>query len=343
MNAPKTRTPRVRLRPLRLALPLCLAGLLASAAAAQTTSAPRTPLQREPGARWLAVGVLMGDAREAWRADSLRRLRGYARNYPTLRIEVLDAGGDVRRQCDQLTSMLERHFDAVLISPLDVDALGDLLERAASAAIPIVLMDRTIDRPPAGVRCVVAPDDILVGRAAARAALDLPRTGGDGRTTILELTGDDDDRTRKLSAGLREGLQGAAGVQLAAAVNAHGKQDAAHAATLEALTSGPVNLIVAHSDLMARGAQLALKSAGKDAAVPVVGIGGLPDEGERWVRSGELRACVVYPTCGQPALDAALAALSNRPLERRISPLVRIITKADVERGGKPLRMRGGG
>lgn len=332
----------VTLHAARRLTPWLLTTLAITSAVAQSTTTQSTTLPREPGARWLAVGVLVGDARDPWRAESIRRLRAYARNYPTLRIEILDAGRDVPRQRDQLASMLERRFDAVLISPIDVDALAELIARAASASVPVVLMDRPI-QPPQGIRCVVAPDDIQVGRAAAQAALDQWRAAGKSRGTILELTAGDDERSQNISAGLRDALRATPGAELAPPAAANGKQDLAYAVTLDAMKSPPVDLIVAHNDPMARGALLALKSIGQNAAVPVVAIGGLPDEGQRWVRSGELPACVVYPTCGEAALDAALAALSDRPVEKRIAPLVRIINKDNIDRGGKPLRTRGGG
>ena len=92
-------------------------------------------------------------------------------------------------------------------------------------------------------------------------------------------------------------------------------------------------------DPMAHGAYLAAKAAGREGEIKFIGIDALPDEGVRWVKSGELTATLLYPTPGEVGLDMAMKILRGEKIEKRITLPTRVLTKENVDKGGEEVKI----
>jgi len=97
---------------------------------------------------------------------------------------------------------------------------------------------------------------------------------------------------------------------------------------------GDVDLVFAHDDTVAFAAAEASKSKGRT-GIQFVGIGGLPDQGLKWVVEGVLAASIEQPTGAEVAIDMALLACSGIAPPRRIAPRVHVYTKANLAAGGE--------
>lgn len=97
-----------------------------------------------------------------------------------------------------------------------------------------------------------------------------------------------------------------------------------------------IDVVYAHNDPMARGAQLAAEQAGRT-GIRFVGIDALPHEGVRYVAEGKLDATFEYPTCGAEAVDLAILLVHGVELPREIVLGTRAFTRDNVERGGEPI------
>jgi ribose transport system substrate-binding protein len=102
-----------------------------------------------------------------------------------------------------------------------------------------------------------------------------------------------------------------------------------------------IALVYAHNDPMAHGAYLAAKAAGREGEIKFIGIDALPDEGQRWVKSGELTATLLYPTPGEVGLDMAMKILKGEKVDKRITLPTRVFTKENVDKGGEEVKMKG--
>ena len=121
-------------------------------------------------------------------------------------------------------------------------------------------------------------------------------------------------------------------------LDADWKKERSQAIVQDALKANPkIDVIYAHNDPMAHGAYLAAKAAGRAEGIKFVGIDAIPNEGQRWVRSGELTATFLYPPPGKQGLLAALDILAGKPVEKRTMLPTRIFTKDNVDRGGAPI------
>ena len=106
----------------------------------------------------------------------------------------------------------------------------------------------------------------------------------------------------------------------------------------DALKANPdINLVYAHNDPMAHGAYLAAKAAERAGGMKFIGIDANPDEGQRWVRTGELTATLLYPTPGEKGLEVALDILAGKPVEKSYKLPTRVFTKDNIDRGGDPV------
>ncbi|MBK8978984.1 MAG: substrate-binding domain-containing protein [Planctomycetes bacterium] len=97
-----------------------------------------------------------------------------------------------------------------------------------------------------------------------------------------------------------------------------------------------IDLVYAHNDPMARGAQLAAEQAGRD-GIRFVGIDALPHEGVRYVEEGKLDATFLYPTCGAEAIDVALLLAAGVDVPRDLVLGTRVFTRETLASGGRPV------
>ena len=98
-----------------------------------------------------------------------------------------------------------------------------------------------------------------------------------------------------------------------------------------------INLVYAHNDPGAHGAYLAAKSSGREKEMLFVGIDGLPQEGQSYVKDGILSASFEYPTGGKEAIDTALKILNGETVEKEIVLSSRIFTPDNIDKGGASL------
>jgi ribose transport system substrate-binding protein len=112
----------------------------------------------------------------------------------------------------------------------------------------------------------------------------------------------------------------------------------AQAIMQDALKANPeIDLVYAHNDPMAHGAYLAARQAGRSEQIKFIGIDANPDEGQRWVRTGELTAAFMCPTPGEKGLEVALDILQGTPAQKRYILPTRLFNKDNVDAGGEPV------
>ena len=99
-----------------------------------------------------------------------------------------------------------------------------------------------------------------------------------------------------------------------------------------------IDLVYAHNDPGAHGAWLAAKAAGREKEMVFVGIDGLPQEGQAYVKQGIITASFEYPTGGREAIASALKILQGEKLEKELTLPSRVFTADNVAKGGEWLK-----
>jgi ribose/xylose/arabinose/galactoside ABC-type transport system permease subunit/ABC-type sugar transport system substrate-binding protein len=241
-------------------------------------------------------------------------------------LTVTDAQNDASQQANQLQNFTSSGLGSIIVNPVDSDAAGPSVRAANKAKIPVVGVDRGVNK--ADTAALVASDNIAGGKLGAKAMAE--KLGGKGKIVILQgLAGTSASRER--GQGFAEGLKAYPGIQVVAQQPA----DFDRTKGLDVMT----NLLQAHPDIqgvfaendeMALGAVKALGSkAGK--SVAVIGFDGTPD-GLTAVKDGTMYASVAQQPkeLGRIAVENALKAAEGKKVEKTVMVPVKVVTARNV-------------
>ncbi|QCQ93794.1 transporter [Rhodococcus sp. SGAir0479] len=223
-----------------------------------------------------------------------------------VRLTVTDAGSDPSRQANDIQNAIARGVDAIVVNPVDSDAVVPSVQAANAAGIPVIALDRA---PSGGVVVTtVASDNVEGGRLAARQLAELV---GTGPVAVLEgKPGTSAARDRQ--AGFDEEITRHPGITVVASQPADFDRTKALDVMSNVLQSNPdIRGVFAANDEMALGAVKALgpRAGGQ---IKIVGFDGTPD-GLAAVEAGTVNADVAQqPTVlGGDAMRLAVEATGD--------------------------------
>ncbi|MEU3513158.1 substrate-binding domain-containing protein [Streptomyces longwoodensis] len=241
-------------------------------------------------------------------------------------LTVTDAQNDASQQANQLQNFTSSGLGAIIVNPVDSDAAGPSVRAADKAGIPVVAVDRGVNK--ADVNALVASDNVAGGELAAKAVAE--KLGGHGRIVILQGQAGT-SAARERAEGFAKGLKAYPGIQVVAQQPADFDRTKGLDVMSNLLQAHPdVQGVIAANDEMALGAVKALGAkAGK--SVQVVGFDGTPD-GLKAVEQGTLYASVAQQPSqlGRIAVDNALRALDGKEVPATVKVPVKVVTKENV-------------
>jgi ribose transport system substrate-binding protein len=298
--------------------------------------APRAQASPKHGEKWI-VGMSQCNLGEPWRVQMNADIRKAAEAHPELELVFKDAQNDTLRQRSQIEEFTDADVDLLIVSPKEAAPLTPPVAAAFRRGIPVVVLDRKVLGD--DFTQFIGADNRRIGKAAGewavRRLLSLPQVGAGGRARIIELTGlmtstPGQDRL----AGFHAALQGQP-VDIVFSADTQWLEPRAREEMESALAVNPrIDLVYAHNDPAAHGAYLAAKATGREKDIIFVGIDGLPQEGQVYVRQGLLEASFEYPTGGREAVDSALKILHGEAVPKQVTLNSRFFTKDSVAQGG---------
>ncbi|WP_416974275.1 substrate-binding domain-containing protein [Streptomyces sp. 4F14] len=241
-------------------------------------------------------------------------------------LTVTDAQNDASQQANQLQNFTSSNLGAIIVNPVDSDAAGNSVKAADKAKIPVIAVDRGVNK--AQVDALVASDNVAGGEQAAKTLAE--KLGGSGKIVILQGQAGT-SAARERAEGFAKGLKAYPGIQVVAQQPADFDRTKGLDVMSNLLQAHPdVQGVIAANDEMALGAAKALGSkAGK--SVQVVGFDGTPD-GLKAVEQGTLYASIAQQPSqlGKIAVDNALKAIKGEKVEETIKVPVKVVTKENV-------------
>jgi ribose transport system substrate-binding protein len=289
------------------------------------------------GARW-TIGMSQCNLGEPWRVQMNADIRKAAEAHPEIGLVFKDAQNDTLRQRAQIEEFIDADVDLLIVSPKEAAPLTPPVSAAFRHGIPVVVLDRKVLGD--DFTQFIGADNRRIGKAAGewavRRLLSLPQVRAGRRARIVELTGlmtstPGQDRL----AGFHAALQGRP-VDIVFSADTQWLEPRAREEMESALAVNPaVDLVYAHNDPAAHGAYLAARAAGRERDIIFVGIDGLPQEGQVYVRQGLLEASFEYPTGGREAVDSALKILHGEAVPKQVTLNSRFFTKDNVAGGGE--------
>src|SRR6201994_3423981 len=230
--------------------------------------------------------------------------------------------GDGQRSSTKETADVEaaitKGVNGIIISPNDVDALAPAIQEAVDAKIPIVTVDRRVNKVP-GILTHVGADNVKGGEAQGQLIEKLFPNGA----TVMNLQGQSGaspaiDRNK----GLHNVLDQAKDKYKFVFEDTAGFDRSKGLAMTESALAGmakPPDVIVAANDDMALGALEALKARNLLGKVKLIGFDALP-EALGQIKAGNLTATIEQMPGGQSrgAVDTLVAFLRDgkKPAEQ---------------------------
>ncbi|MET8246289.1 substrate-binding domain-containing protein [Streptomyces sp. NPDC005202] len=241
-------------------------------------------------------------------------------------LTVTDAQNDASQQANQLQNFTSSGLGAIIVNPVDSDAAGPAVRAADKAKIPVIAVDRGVNK--ATTDTLVASDNVAGGELAAKTIAE--KLGGKGKIVILQGQAGT-SAARERAAGFAKGLKAYPGIQVLAQQPADFDRTKGLDVMSNLLQAHPdVQGVIAANDEMALGAIKALGSKA-GTSVQVVGFDGTPD-GLTAVKAGTLYASVAQqPTqLGRIAVDNALRAAQGKKVDPMVKVPVKVVTKENV-------------
>ena len=244
-------------------------------------------------------------------------------------VEILNCFDRSDVQVRQIDSLSMGGVDLLVVAPNEYEEVAPALRRAKERGVPVILFDRKADTD--DYTAFIGGDNVAVGRLAATCAAQL--AAQTANRNVLEITAlQSTSPSRDRHKGFEEGMAQHPGVNYEC-IFSNWDDHRTDTIMREALKSDRrPDVVFCHSDFMARGASWAVKDAGLEGQVKIIGVDGLPGPGEgiEGVEQGWLAATCVYPTQGEKIVRLALDILEGKPYERNNYLKSMVITPENV-------------
>jgi ribose transport system substrate-binding protein len=323
----------------RYALGLATLGALALCGCAPQ---PTTPAKGSGGgtpapgaAKQFTIGLSQCNLGEPWRVQMNQDITDEAAKHPEITLIKVDAQNKSETQQQQVRDLVQQKVSLILISPKESRPLTKPVAEAMDAGIPVIVLDRKVQGDK--YTCFIGGDNVKIGREAGKYMVQL--LGGKG--DIVELRGlMTSTPALDRHDGFAEGIKGS-NIKIIFDADCQWLEPNANKEMSSALSRFPkIDAVYGHNDPSAHGAYQAARQEGKgrEKQIKFIGIDGLPNEGQRYVKDGVLSATFQYPTGGKEGIETALKILNGEKLAKKNITLgTRIFTPDTVSQGGKAL------
>ncbi|MBK8023840.1 MAG: substrate-binding domain-containing protein [Chloroflexi bacterium] len=237
---------------------------------------------------------------------------------------VEEAGNDAETQATQIQSLIDQGVDALLINPVDADAVVASIEAANTAGIPVFTVDRSANG--GEVVAHIASDNFAGGRMAGNYLAEA--IGEEG--SVVELKGrENTSAAQQRGAGFNEAIGAFENIEIIAAETANFDRtegQTVFAAILEA--NADIDGVFAHNDEMILGAVEAAREADRLADIRFVGFDAIEDALTA-LEAGDLLATIAQQPAemGRLGVETALKLLQGETVNADIPVDLALITR----------------
>jgi ABC-type sugar transport system substrate-binding protein len=231
---------------------------------------------------------------------------------------------DVATQISQLEDQITKKVSAIVVAPTDKVGLNPTFDKAKAAGIPVLFVDTKGDWP---ALTFIGTDNRNGGKLAGEYICK--QLDGKGKAVLI--TGVMSQQTHiDRIGGAKEALQ-ACGVQVVGEQPANSDRAQGQSVMENFLTANPdLKAVFASNDLMALGAEEAIKAAGKKGII-VVGFDANPDA-VKSIEAGEMSASVAQSpyNMGKLGVEAALKALDGEKIDAILDTGTALVTSENA-------------
>ena len=231
-----------------------------------------------------------------------------------VKLIVTDAQDSAAKQLSQVEDLLVQKPDLLLITPVDSDVLVPAVEAAYKAKVPVITIDRSVNSDK--IVSFIGVDDVEGGRMAGRYVVE--RLKGKGNVVMLEgVMGSSAQRDR--AQGFEEVIGKNKGIKMLAKQTANFNRGEAMTVMENWLQSfRTIDAVFAQNDEMALGAIEAIRAAGRQNEIIVVGFDADPGA-KQAVKEGKMAATIEGSPykLGVMGIQAAVDCLPARSFQSK--------------------------
>ena len=284
---------------------LALLGAMGLAVAAGTSGLmPGASTEAQAAGKKLTILASVPDLAFPFFVHMMGQIKAEGDKLGDIEVVVADGQRSSPKQTADVEAAITKGVDGIVISPNEVNALAPALQEAVDAKIPVVTIDRRVEKVP-GILAHVGADNVKGGEAQGELIEKLFPNGAN----VMNLQGQSGaspaiDRTK----GLHNVLDKAKDKYKFVFEDTAGFDRAKGLSMTESALDGmktPPDVIVCANDDMALGALEALKARNLLGKVALIGFDALP-EALAQIKAGNLTATIEQMPGGQSrgAVDA---------------------------------------
>ena len=236
-----------------------------------------------------------------------------------------DREGDREKQIQIVEDFIVKKVAGIVLAPTDAGALVPVVERAAAAKIPVVIIDSDIETDKRV--SFVATDNYAGGALAAKHMAKL--LGGKGKVAVIKYMAGSASTTARENGFIETLKKEFPEIELV--------EDRYGMDTVETALSAAEDVLTRHKELdgifacnesTSRGALRALESQGRAGAVKMIGFDAA-DALLKGLEAGRIEALVVQnpQAMGYKGVGSAVAAIKGESVKARIDTGVELVTK----------------
>lgn len=281
------------------------------------------------------LAVIKTLSNEYWQTMADGYAQAAAEKGVTIDVVSVPTEQDTDQQLSLLQQSLAKGYDAIMVSPITSLNLIPGLIDATGKNIPIINVDEKVDAAAATeagvtITSVIASDNKQAGALAAQYLIANLPDGGE--VAVIEgKAGNPSGQDRH--DGFVDAIAAAPQFTVVSSQPADWDRAKALNVATNILQSNPnVVAFYAANDTMALGVVEAIKAAGLEGKVLVIGTDAVP-EALAAVKAGEMAGTVAqYPAEeARIATSLAILALQGKPIDGFVASPIKLLTQADVE------------
>jgi len=232
---------------------------------------------------------------------------------------------DIDQQLSIVDDVISRRPPLIILAASDYNRLAEPVARAAALGIPVITLDSGVNS--SEPISFVATDNAEAGRKAGGEMVRLMAAGGRGAVAIVSHIRETATAIER-EAGVREAL---VGLEIAGTWFCDVDHDKAYAITMELLERPDIGGIVALNEVATLGVADAVRDAGAQDRVIVVGFDNAAKE-LTYLEQGIIKATVVQRPfdMGYFAVKTAYEYLSGEAVSARINTGSLLVTAANM-------------
>ena len=246
------------------------------------------------------------------------------------RMVVRDPALNIDRQVEQIEDMLDMGIRVLILTPVDSDAISDVLKRARAQGVTVIVVDSNLSDPSLA-DCTIVSDNYRAGVLTGEYLLSKMKEGDQRKIVIM--THDSALSGVERVNGFIDTLRDQEGISIVASIPCEGKRELAVPRMEEFITKHiPFNCVFCLNDPSCMGAAAALDSNNLLESVDLYGVDASPDV-KAMIRDGKIKGSVAQsPTqVGEQAADAMYKLLKGENVSPLLLVPVELVTIENVE------------